>query len=231
LGSSRERRSRPRHVFPIPVAPRLTLVVLADKPLDDSDAFATLERTITQKAVAQSAASRLASLESLQSARGSDPYAASYALRSTFRKAKKVRLESEGRAEGIRDRYGLGERVRMSDLRTPGREVKDIEDREWEEAQREREKRQGVREGKRRKEVESVGWRPTPASSSSRRRSEGTSRIASTSSKPQSSAVKSLAAQVLLNSAVKADPFRSGFLPNERDKSMGSSKVKVVRKG
>ena len=84
------------------------------------DPFASLEKTSTQKLVALTAASHLSQLESLSSARWSDPFAASAHLRVAFRAKKKVRLESEGRAEGVRERYGLGERVRVEDLRTPG---------------------------------------------------------------------------------------------------------------
>ncbi|KAK4702625.1 acyl-CoA oxidase, partial [Phenoliferia sp. Uapishka_3] len=203
--------------------------VVLDTPLDPDkppDPFALLERTQTQKVRALSAAGQLQALEELQSSRWSDPYAASKALRSSFRKDKKVRVASEGRAEGVRAKYALGDRVTKEDLRTPAREVLDQESREWEEAQRERGRREEIRLGKRRRESDQVGWREeekasTSAGSLSRREKTTSSSsrnfasrhpsdrpIKSLPTKKPSKAVQSLAKTLALNSAIKADPFR-----------------------
>lgn len=223
----------------------------AEKLSETADAFEVLERTTTQKTVAMSAAKHLNALESLQHDRWSDPYAASSLLRSSFRKDKKVRLESEGKAEVLREKYGLGTRVSIEALRTPGAELRREEDREWGEARRERDRREEVRKGKRRSLVDQVGWKEekaesrrstssrsagVPSSSSRRRISEPTSSSARSRQLPprssaSSPAVKSLT-QVLLNSAVKSDPFRGG-IGLERSsarKGGGDGLVGVVRK-
>ena len=86
---------------------------MLDAPFDPDkppDAFAALERTEVKKVRALSAAGQLHALEELQDARWSDPYGASKALRSSFRKEKTARVASEGRAEGVRAKYGLGDR-------------------------------------------------------------------------------------------------------------------------
>lgn len=199
-----------------------------------------------------SAAKHLDVLESLQHDRWSDPYAASSLLRSSFRKDKKVRLESEGKAEVIREKYGLGTRVSVEALRTPGVELRREEDREWGEARREKDRREEVRKGKRRSLADQVGWKEekaetrrslssrsggAPSSSSRRRLSEPTSSSTTrTRQSPHPStsspAVKSLAAQVLLNSAVKSDPFRggTGLERSTSRKGGGDGLVGVVRR-
>ncbi|ORY86687.1 CWC16 protein [Leucosporidium creatinivorum] len=106
-------------------------IVLDQKTDTPPDAFHSLEKSVTQKTRALSAAAHLHALEEDRHSHWSDPYSASSLLRHNFRKAKKVRLESEGRAEGVRERYGLGERVGVQDLRTPAREeVREEEDRD-----------------------------------------------------------------------------------------------------
>ena len=200
--------------------------VVLDTPIDPDkppDAFEALERTETKKVRALSAAGQLHALEELQSARWSDPYAASKSLRSSFRKEKTVRVASEGRAEGVRAKYGLGDRVTKEDLRTPAREVLDGESREWEEAQRERLRRDAIKLGKRKRDNEQVGWREEkrPASASSSGRASKTSPLGdkkltssrstnfysskSRSTPKTSKAVQSLAERVRLNSALKLD--------------------------
>lgn len=204
--------------LPLATPASLTYRFRTDEKTDTPpDPFSSLEKTVTQKTRALSAAAALYALEEDRSNQWSDPYAASSLLRQNFRKAKKIRVASEGRAEGVRERYGLGERVRVEDLRTPAREVKDVEDMEWERARGEKE-RLGREEGKRRsKEREQVGW---STSSSSRRPSSssssktGTRAIKPLPSRPSSSstsatspALKSLSSRLLLASALKADPF------------------------
>ncbi|KAL8277203.1 hypothetical protein RQP46_010376 [Phenoliferia psychrophenolica] len=196
--------------------------VVLDTPTDPDnppDAFEALERTETKKVRALSAAGQLHALEELQSARWSDPYAASKALRSSFRKEKTIRVASEGRAEGVRTKYALGDRITKEDLRTPAREVVDEESREWEAAKRERERREAIKMGKRKREGEQVGWReekrPPPSSSTSTSSRTGKKAplaltAKSLATKRPSKAVQSLAERVRLNSALKADPFRNG---------------------
>lgn len=217
----------------------------------EPDPFDALEKAVTQKKRALSAAAHLDALESLQSSRWSDPYSASNALRSAFRKEKKVRVESDGRAEATRDRYALGDRVKVQDLKTPAAELKIEEDRDWDEARRERERREDIRLGKRKRELNQVGWtdevgRPPqnttaggsgrPASTSTRPTKRLSSRpptqlaksISSnnTSSSSSFAAVRKLASNVLLNSALKADPFGS---ERSQKKSRTSDLVGVVK--
>ncbi|KWU42704.1 DUF572-domain-containing protein, partial [Rhodotorula sp. JG-1b] len=100
------------------------------------DPFASLEKDVTQKARALSESERLAALFEKNDSHWSDPYAASYALRASFREKKRVRLESEAKAEEVKNRFGLGDRARIEDLRTPkpGSEEAVWEKREWERA-------------------------------------------------------------------------------------------------
>ncbi|KAK4047313.1 Protein saf4 [Microbotryomycetes sp. JL201] len=119
-------------------------IVLDDKKDGEPpDAFAALEKSQKQKTKALSEAAHLQALEDDRAAHWSDPYAASTILRNKFRKNKKVRLESEARAEDVRSKYGLGDAVQINDLRTPrDAAVKEAEDREWEAARIEQERRQ-----------------------------------------------------------------------------------------
>lgn len=214
------------------------------------DAFASLEKTVTQKTRALSAAAHLHALEEDRSNQWSDPYAASSLLRQNFRKAKKVRVESEGRAEGVREKYGLGERVTVQDLRTPAREVKDVEDMEWERARMEKDRREAAESGKRRKEREQLGWkeervgrssssRSRPFSSSASRPSSSSRSIKPLPSRPSSTsstlspALKSLSSRLLLTSALKSDPFLpSGGSPtssNGSGEGGGGSAARAAR--
>ncbi|BGO94239.1 hypothetical protein NBRC10512_006873 [Rhodotorula toruloides] len=141
------------------------------------DPFASLEKTVTQKAAALSEAQRLSALQEQNDSHWSDPYAASTALRSSFRKAKKVRLESESRAEGTRGKFALGERIRTEDLRTPARgsEESEWEKREWVRARGEMERAKEEEGRKRRRLEEQVGWQggKVESESSTRRLSVG----------------------------------------------------------
>ncbi|GJN93474.1 hypothetical protein Rhopal_006531-T1 [Rhodotorula paludigena] len=87
---------------------------------------------------------------------------ASRALRSSFRDKKRRIVESETKAEGVRERFGLAdERVGLADLRTPARGSREAmeEEAEWEKAKSEMTRVRDEREGKRRKDEERVGWR------------------------------------------------------------------------
>jgi hypothetical protein len=253
---------------------RLLSLSIDEKIGEAADAFASLERSQTQKVRALSAAAHLNALEEVQSSHWSDPYAASSLLRSSFRKNKKVRLESEGRAEAVRDKYGLGDRVTKEDLRTPAREVKLVEDREWEDARREKDRRKSVEDGARKRKRDQVGWgeetdtpedrrvdrtaKPSSATSASsfrpgtsyRNEASARSRIDASSSRPTSSssrptrplpsrststanpspALKSLTSKLLLATALKTDPFRTGASSPNASGTTLEGRVKVVRR-
>lgn len=200
----------------------LTLCSSDAKPVDGSapDTFTTLERSVTQKTRALSAAAALHALEEDRASYWSDPYTASSALRSQFRRAKKVRVESESKAGEVKERLGLGERVGVQDLRTPAREEdRRVEDGEWERARGEKERVGREREERRRREREQVGWTPARGRESGSRSlasSSGDRIIAArprtksaTSSSSKPSAVQALSSKLRLASALKADPFRS----------------------
>ncbi|KDE04405.1 hypothetical protein MVLG_05195 [Microbotryum lychnidis-dioicae p1A1 Lamole] len=118
-------------------------VVLDERIADPSgtpDPFAVLEKSQTQRTKALTAAAQLNALEEDRDAQWSDPYAKSSCLRASFRHAKKARLASDARAENVRDRYGLGERVAKDYLKTPARqEDRDQEEREWKRAKQQQE--------------------------------------------------------------------------------------------
>lgn len=213
-------------------------MLVEEKLPETADAFLLLERSTTQKTKALSAAASLDALETLSATHWKDPFSASILLRRSFRKEKAVRLVSEERAGGVKDRYGLGERVRMEDLRTPrvGGGTREEEDREWEEAKRERERRDEIVKGKRRREVDQVGWKnegertskskkssssstsTTKASTSTRSIKPLPSRSSSSKLKPSpSKALESLASKLGLTSALKSDPFKiNGSSGSER---------------
>lgn len=98
-------------VFPLRLA-------LADGRTDDGqpteeDAFASVEKTLSQKAQALNAAQRLEALEAVNDDRWSDPYEHSKRLRRSFREEKKVRQVVEKQDEAIRDRYGLSREIKL----------------------------------------------------------------------------------------------------------------------
>ncbi|GAA6022875.1 hypothetical protein JCM10207_001430 [Rhodosporidiobolus poonsookiae] len=126
------------------------------------DAFASLEKTVTQKARAESASARLSALEAQSATHWADPFSASLTLRRAFKKRKRVEVDSERRAEGVAERYGLAEeRVGREALRTPreGSAERREEDERWEEVRRARERAKWERErGEREGKAGGVGW-------------------------------------------------------------------------
>ncbi|GAA5989814.1 hypothetical protein JCM11641_003376 [Rhodosporidiobolus odoratus] len=200
------------------------------------DPFASLEKTVTQKAVALSTSARLDALHEQNSRAWDDPFEASLKLRASFRKRKKVELASEAKAEGVKDKYALGKAVDMEMLRTPARGSTEAEEerREWEAARAERARLDEERGKKRQREEDQL-----LLSSRSRRRhsitttlrlssaistrqiaklprSSSTTVLASTSSSQKlpsstSSAVnpaaKALHAKLSLATKLKRDPF------------------------
>lgn len=191
------------------------------------DPFALLEKDKTQKAVALTATAQLDELEQLSHSRWKDPFAASAHLRASFRAKKKERVASESKASAVRDRYGLGERLRLEDLRTPARrEERDEEEQEWERARAERKRWEAEGDRKRRREEEQIGWDGGSRSEAKKRAIEGSSAGRrgrddrhSSSSRPshhpllrqpipaQPTAAQALATRLRINSALKNDPF------------------------
>ncbi|GAA6036438.1 hypothetical protein JCM8097_003507 [Rhodosporidiobolus ruineniae] len=173
------------------------------------DPFASLEKSVSQKAAALSTSARLSALHEQNSTSWDDPFSASLKLRASFRKRKKEELGREGRAKGLAEKVGLGaalgqgggeegeaERRRvLKALETPARgsEEEKREREEWEIARVEGEKRRREGEGKRRREEESFfgsSLSSTSASSSSRRRHSDAHRPSSSSSASSSSALR-----------------------------------------
>ncbi|GAA5836415.1 hypothetical protein JCM9279_000384 [Rhodotorula babjevae] len=125
------------------------------------DPFASLEKTVTQRAAALTAAERLHALEEHNSARWSDPFSASRALRASFRDKKARIVRSETKAEDVRARFGLAdERVSLEAMRTPARGSREeAEERsEMDRARGEMERARAELGRKRRREEDSVGW-------------------------------------------------------------------------
>ncbi|GAA5953797.1 hypothetical protein JCM3765_006969 [Sporobolomyces pararoseus] len=222
------------------------------------DPFASVEKNLTQKKKVMSESARLSAMYEQNSTHWEDPYSASLLLRDTFRKKKRKILASEDKAEKVREKFGLGERVGVDSLRTPARmEDREEEERAWKNVQKERQNRHDEQRRKREREEEQVGWStsskgkeraaiPRSSSSSSRRqiaplpsralasRSHAAS-TTSSSSKP-SPALKALHDKLSLASALKNDPFLKSSPSTSTKLSSGSSPsglgggIKLVRK-
>ncbi|GAA5865344.1 hypothetical protein JCM8547_005061 [Rhodosporidiobolus lusitaniae] len=136
------------------------------------DPFAALEKNVTQQTRALSTSARLTALHEQNSTNWDDPFSASQRLRNSFRKKKKEILKSEEKAEGVRAKYGLGERISVETMRTPARGTREAEEEEraWEKARKEKEKMAKETGRKRRREEEEfdirLGATPRPRSSS-----------------------------------------------------------------
>lgn len=200
------------------------------------DPFASLEKNLTQKSKALSESARLSAMYEQNASNWEDPYYASSLLRNSFRKKKRKILESEDKAEKVREKFGLGERVGVESLRTPARkEDREEEERAWRDVQKERGVVEAEKRRKREREEEQVGWssakakgkekesstRPRHSSSSSSRpikplpsrsttnrpRSSSTSSLSKSTSSNPSPALKALHSKLSLASALKNDPF------------------------
>ncbi|KAF2760358.1 hypothetical protein EJ05DRAFT_282385 [Pseudovirgaria hyperparasitica] len=80
-----------------------------------SDAFASLEGKVEEKAKVRESRERVEELYAAREKDWKDPYAASKRLRSGFRKDRKVRAGQEEERGRIRDRYGFGEEFEIVD--------------------------------------------------------------------------------------------------------------------
>lgn len=206
------------------------------------DPFASVEKNLSQKKKVMSEATRLSTMYEQNSNHWEDPYYTSSILRDSFRKKKRKIVASEDKAEKVREKFGLGDRVGVESLRTPARqEDRDEEERAWKAVQKERQARR-IEDGKKRaREEDQVGWsipakskgkeKATPATATRRMVAPLPARARSTGSKP-SPALKALHDKLSLASAVKNDPFlRSTSSPSSS--STGSAlagSVKLVRK-
>ncbi|KAM0331687.1 hypothetical protein ACHAQA_003366 [Verticillium albo-atrum] len=72
-----------------------------------ASAFASLERTIEDRAAVVAATERIDDLEDVARRQWDDPYARNCALRRTFRAGRKEREKQAGVDDGVRDRMGL----------------------------------------------------------------------------------------------------------------------------
>lgn len=79
----------------------------------DPDAFSQLEKTETQLSLKKSQSERLTDLYALSASTTADPYTLSSKLRRSFRAGKKVREQLAGEDADLRNRIGLGERVKL----------------------------------------------------------------------------------------------------------------------
>ncbi|BGP42520.1 Protein saf4 [Rhodotorula kratochvilovae] len=199
------------------------------------DPFASLEKTVTQKARALSEAERLHTLEAHNSARWSDPFAASRALRASFRTKKARIVASEKKAEGVRERFGLAdERVALEALRTPARGSTEAEEeaREWEKARGEMERVRSELGQKRRRDEESVGWRTEAAKddNAAKRRKRASADGATTSrAAPPGSASKAHKASSRPRPSSSSSSLpRSTSAPSALNTSTSSSALKAL---
>ncbi|KAK4055399.1 Protein saf4 [Microbotryomycetes sp. JL221] len=201
------------------------IVLDEKKEGEPPDAFAALEKTQKQKTKALSEAQHLQALEDDRSTFWQDPYAQSTLLRNKFRKAKKVTLESEGRAESVREKYGLAERIGIDDLRTPrDSAIREAEDRAWEVARREQERRRrdvagmssssGNASTKRREREWDMSDRQGPSPSTAPTPSRSSTRTPRpTTATNKETAVETLRKRLTIASATKNDPFKVPAVP------------------
>ncbi|GAA5965793.1 hypothetical protein JCM8115_003002 [Rhodotorula mucilaginosa] len=175
------------------------------------DPFASLEKDVTQKARALSESERLTALFEKNDSHWSDPYTASYALRASFREKKRVRLESEAKAEEVKSRFGLGDRARIEDLKTPkpGSEEAAWEKREWERAKGEMVRVKEERESKRRREEEQAGWKVSTDQVSRSKDAERKKRSRSSIDQPQREAGTSSSSSLSSRSRRYSEPTSS----------------------
>ncbi|GAA5916131.1 Saf4/Yju2 family protein [Sporobolomyces salmoneus] len=218
------------------------------------DPFASVEKNLTQKKKVMSESARLSAMYEQNSTHWEDPYSASLLLRDSFRKKKRKIVDSEEKAERVKEKFGLGDKVGIESLRTPARkEDREEEERAWRDVQRERQSRHEETRRKREREEDQVGW----ASSSKGKTSSSTSatsrrtiaplpsralvarsKTASISSSPKPSpALKALHDKLSLASALKNDPFLRDASPSSSKPSSSLSSslgvgggVKLVRK-
>ncbi|GAA5830681.1 hypothetical protein JCM3766R1_003389 [Sporobolomyces carnicolor] len=218
------------------------------------DPFASVEKNLTQKQKSMSESARLAAMYEHNATHWDDPYSASLLLRDSFRKKKRKIVASEDKAERVKDKFGLGDRVEIESLRTPARkEDREDEERAWKQVQRERERRHDEEKRKRQREEDQVGWsstgrakgkekervvassskrtiKPLPSRSLASRTRTSTSSSASSAANP-SPALRALHDKLSLASALKNDPFlvkASPTLSNPRTSSSTTSAPSVL---
>lgn len=83
------------------------------------DPLAAMDQEAAQKANASAANKRVSELYAASEVMA-DPYEANRALRGKFRVEKRKALEAQGRDEGVLERYGLDESLRLEDVDPSG---------------------------------------------------------------------------------------------------------------
>jgi len=169
-----------------------------------SDPLAALEKsTDAQNHLKNVQMPRLESLQVVSEHYNSDPYSLSSKVRKRFRAEKKAEKEKEAADEGIKDRYGLPETLSLlqEDDRTKSEAIQ-----EWEKERRELE----LRENSKRRRLASEGIAMSTSSTIklSQSRPGSVQSSGSTVRLGSSSAVSSLRARILENTARRSDSCR-----------------------
>jgi len=169
-----------------------------------SDPLAALEKsTDAQNHLKNVQMPRLESLQVVSEHYNSDPYSLSRKVRKRFRAEKKAEKEKEAADEGIKDRYGLPETLSLlqEDDRTKSEAIQ-----EWEKERREFE----LRENSKRRRLASEGITISTSSTTKLSQSRPGSVQSSGSAVRlgSSSAVSSLRARILENTARRSDSCR-----------------------
>jgi coiled-coil domain-containing protein 130 len=163
-----------------------------------SDPLAALEKlTDAQNHVTKVQIPRLESLQAVSEHYNSDPYSLSLKVRKRFRTEKKVEKEKKAVDDGIKDRYGLPETLSLLQEDDKARSEA-IE--EWQKGRRELE----ARETKKRR----LEGTTTPTSSTAKfSHLRPMSKLSSGATSSRGSAISSLRARILENTARHSDPL------------------------
>jgi hypothetical protein len=147
------------------------------------DAFSALEKSINDREVSKTRATRLQELEEAASSRSSDPYTLNATLRSTFRKGRRERKEVAQKDDDLRNRIGWSTGMPL---------VSDVESKE-----EEMERRRLYAEARDRRAGIGGFVRKTTSSTS-----------ASGKARSKAEATASLAARLRANTKQRQDPFQ-----------------------
>lgn len=171
------------------------------------DSFSALERSVEDKARAETRTSRLLELESAATARSTDPYTLNSKLRSRFRQEKRERVQLEARDEDLRKRIGWNSDRPLVAANTPHGERSSTQ--AWVEARDQRAGKGHVAEAQRASSsMSTLGSFPQSRQRRPKESRPGPSRQglrgSLLTSKP---AASDLAARIIATSRTKADPF------------------------
>jgi coiled-coil domain-containing protein 130 len=166
-----------------------------------SDPLAALEKlTDAQNHVTKVQVPRLESLQAVSEHYNSDPYSLSLKVRKRFRAEKKAEKEKKAVDDGIKERYGLPESL---SLLQEDDQAKSEAIEEWEKGRRELE----ARENTKRRRLESTAIPTSATAKLSHLRPTSKLSSGSTVKRTSNSAVSSLRARILENTARHSDPF------------------------